>query len=773
MIDLNSILEDVKNGKLHSVYKLENITHINEWVTMVLNLSDWNTEILQSVKMILTISNILYNNTSRNTLLLDDGVYDLLLEKYRMYNKDEFEVGAIPVRFDEDLLVHPKGGSNEVQVPWRIIEKAPDMFFYNDFIRNDHEYDFRYDSIPPWSIRLNDNTANRNVPHLDLELTGTLDKCKFVLNKDAIDKGVFDDPKVKVFERDFIGSHLRMGLIDLETQLTMIMELKYDGISIVGKVKNGVLVSACTRGDTANDKSADLTPFLGGYIFPRATEIDEEINIQFEAIITNLSMNKLQNMGLNYINGRNAIIGIAGRLDAAKFRDYVTLVPLKTDIMDSDNPKWHLDRLVEIEFLNKYFAREVNLKYSIIQGDYVSILYQVNKYMQEAEYMRQFIPFMYDGIVVSYYGEEIRQELGRKNFINKYSMAIKFNPMAVDTVFLGYKYTIGMNGVITPMIYYRPVEFYGAVHDHSSGHSYARFKELALKPGDIIRVTYTNDVMPYVDKLDIEANNSNPNHPVEFITNCPVCGCEISISQSQKQAICPNPNCHGRKVALMTNMVSKLGFVGFSTEYITDIIENTGIESLSDLLRLTAEDVRFLGPNLSVAFYDKIREFLTKPIYDYNLMGAMGFTNIAAAKWKIILNKVSLVDIVYENGETLLPKLTGVKSIGKATAITIIQERMYHFKDLELILGMKNLIPTLNMTGGKKIRFTGIRDSELCKRLNDMGHDAGEGTVTKDTDILVVPAEGHVSKKSQTAAKYGIPIIAYKDFVNNLDSYLS
>jgi hypothetical protein len=53
-----------------------------------------------------------------------------------------------------------------------------------------------------------------------------------------------------------------------------------------------------------------------------------------------------------------------------------------------------------------------------------------------------------------------------------------------------------------------------------------------------------------------------------------------------------------------------------------------------------------------------------------------------------------------------------------------------------------------------------------------MGHDAGEGTVTKDTDILVVPAEGHVSKKSETAAKYGIPIIAYKDFVNNLDSYI-
>jgi NAD-dependent DNA ligase len=283
-------------------------------------------------------------------------------------------------------------------------------------------------------------------------------------------------------------------------------------------------------------------------------------------------MSKLQELGLNYINGRNAIIGIAGRLDASRFRDYVTLVPLKTDIMDSDNPKWHLDRLVEIEFLNKYFAREVNLKYSIIQGDYVSILYQVNKYMQEAEYMRQFIPFMYDGIVVSYYGEEIRQELGRKNFINKYSMAIKFNPMAVDTVFLGYKYTIGMNGVITPMIYYRPVEFYGAIHDHSSGHSYARFQELALKPGDIIRVTYTNDVMPYVDKLDIEANRSNQNHPVMFITHCPVCGCEISISQSQKQAICPNPNCHGRKVALMTNMVSKLGFVGFSTEYITDII---------------------------------------------------------------------------------------------------------------------------------------------------------------------------------------------------------
>ena len=44
----------------------------------------------------------------------------------------------------------------------------------------------------------------RNVSHKYPSLVGTLDKVKFVMDNDAIQKGVYDDSNVKVFERDFL-----------------------------------------------------------------------------------------------------------------------------------------------------------------------------------------------------------------------------------------------------------------------------------------------------------------------------------------------------------------------------------------------------------------------------------------------------------------------------------------------------------------------------------------------------------------------------------------
>ena len=39
------ILNELKEGKLEAVYKIENISEVNNYVQMVLQLEDWNQEI--------------------------------------------------------------------------------------------------------------------------------------------------------------------------------------------------------------------------------------------------------------------------------------------------------------------------------------------------------------------------------------------------------------------------------------------------------------------------------------------------------------------------------------------------------------------------------------------------------------------------------------------------------------------------------------------------------------------------------------------------------
>ena len=248
--------------------------------------------------------------------------------------------------------------------------------------------------------------------------------------------------------------------------------------------------------------------------------------IKFEAIITYDNLARIaQQFGKVYKNARVAIIGILGSRDARMYRDFITLVPIRTGGLNFTDP------VQEIEFLNTYYSNGVGMRYAVLtSSDYTTLLYRVKRFKDEAEYMRRYLGFMYDGVVINYADPDVKRNLGRQNSIDLWSMAIKFNALEKNTYFYGYKYTIGQDGRITPMAYFAPVEFNGSIHDKTTVHSYKRFKDLGLKIGDIVSIKYVNDVICYLSKPDITYNRENPNPVLEFPTHCPSCGSPLMFS---------------------------------------------------------------------------------------------------------------------------------------------------------------------------------------------------------------------------------------------------
>ena len=124
----------------------------------------------------------------------------------------------------------------------------------------------------------------RNTAHKYPQLVGTLDKAKFTLDCEAREKGVYEKDNVQIFERDFLRKHVQEGYVD-PNNITLVLELKYDGVSVEGEVTDQVL-SARTRGDTGIDKASDITPILAGYPFVNARGYKiEPFGMKFEAII--------------------------------------------------------------------------------------------------------------------------------------------------------------------------------------------------------------------------------------------------------------------------------------------------------------------------------------------------------------------------------------------------------------------------------------------------------------------------------------------------------
>lgn len=724
-------------------------------VELINNNSGWRQLQCECTDLILKISNIAYNNTSLDVLPLDDGIYDQLLESYKKYNPN-YQIGSTPIVFEENA------GNEFAKSKEMIIgltnEEIDSKLYINDIYNQFTKRDPRLKTIG-YSID-REPIAKRliNTPHKYPELVGTLDKCKFVLNNDAIEKEVFDKASVQVFERDFIQKHLDTGVIKFDEVFDMIGELKYDGISVEADICGDTIISARSRGDTGEDIATDLTPILGGYKFPNAINVPKDITfgIKFEAVITKYDLQTMSRVrNKSYKNCRNAIIGLFSSSDAYRFVDYITLMPLATSL--------DMDRITELEFLNKYYNSGQYNRYVTFKGNYMQILFQVKEFTESAELARKALPYLIDGVVISYTGKDKIETLGRQNSVNKYSIAIKFNPKKVRTTFLGYTYSVGKSGDVIPMVHFKPCEFIGTIHDKTTAHSYQRFKDLNLHVGDQIDIEYVNEVICYVTKPDTEYNRNTQEPLAQFITNCPYCGSALAQSDSGKSIKCVNINCSERNVMRMIDMIDRLGFKDFSEESVRAL----GIKSFSELMNITLEQCGILGLLNARKFMEQISVLKTKPIYDYKLLSALGFDGMASEKWKVILQKLTITDIATLSNEELYDKLISINSIGGAIANTVCNDRIMYKADIDIILSMNNIIISKGLESGRKIAFSGFRDQNLIELLNNAGFDASDSySVTKKTYCLIVSDLNMQSSKTEKAKKFGIPIMTIQQFLD-------
>lgn len=780
---INNIFDRIMIGDA-SVITSENIRFMNEQAMEIYNIPQLDPKQVEGLKKIIMICNVLYNRTDMTVLPIEDGFYDLLLEKYKSYDKN-FQVGSAVVEFRNFI-------EKDLDSPQKIAKPA--VSFVNLNNQKDETHQFIFDKLmrrgqpilnredfkpnPPLPQSAPISKRTHDTVHNHPTLVGTLDKAKFVLNQDAIDAGVFNDPNVAVLERDFFMKHVVAGIYSPLDEIEVVVELKYDGISVEADCTNEVL-SARTRGDTGIGEAADISPILEHYPFKHADSMigHDPIGVKFEAIMTKTNLARFNQVrGRSYANCRTAIVGLFGASDAYLFRDYITLIPLA---IDRDNIPYITNRLEEIEFMNKLFVSHGQpLRYCYFKGTIAEVLFLIKAFWDEAKIARDYLDFMYDGIVVSYLNENIRQELGRKNYINKFSMAVKFDALEKQTIFRGYTYEVGQHGNITPMIHYDPVEFIGTIHTKSSGSSFNRFQSLGLKYGDVISVEYRNDVMPYVSRVECEANRNNPNPVIQFTDKCPVCGSPLVITDSGKTAICPNNDCPGRSIQRMVNMFAKLNIKGFA-DATFKALEKNHLYELADVTKKEAQVL--LGEVDGSNFFYEMCKLITEPQKDFVVMASLGFTSLGYKKWESILQKIRVRDIqklfIDSNNDWAKFKFNLMQALNMKSCVTIdtiVNEWNFFVKDIDFILTKMQLIDSFGQSNDDKIqiRCTGFRNPQLIEQLNNLGFDADDSSsVTKKTKFLLVPYAGYNSGKTAKAQSIpGIQILTKDQFVDNFET---
>ena len=758
-INLSSIYARFASGDIKIMP--QEMVYIKELVNYCIQSQAIPADKITDIQNVVRICNVVYNNQANGIPVIDDDSYDKIIVLMRKSNID-VPVGSLPVQLDDVKMQKTSQNDKallDTQGRLVIAQKVPNfknMLFWNSLTTNITP-PMNEDYIRDTTVVSQVKKRVREVPHA-YDMCGTLDKAKYVLNYDAQCAGAYVDRTVNILERDFFEANIRSGNIN-PNFLNVLVSLKYDGVSIEATIVDDKIVRACSRGDTGANKATDYTEVFEGYTFPRATQAglktNGEIGIKFEAILTLDAYKVLRDeYGKNYANLRNGVAGLLNGLDARRFRDFLTLVPLESSLT--------VDRISEVEFLNKYYSRGIDFRCEYFAGTYAEVLFKIKKYVEEAESLREYMKFIYDGVVVELVNPVIRQKLGKHGSIPNYAIAVKFNPMKRVTTFLYYKYSVGQDGIITPIAYFDQVEFFGGVHDHASAHSYERFKQLNLRPGDKVILTYVNDVMPYLTKAPDSMQVPNNNPPIPFPTTCPSCGSPLGVSDSEKSAVCINLACPSRSKARLTNCLAKLGVKDISEETVSDLVDTfhiTKLKDFYDVIERKEELIKLVGPAKALSLSLQLKAIQNECNYfDYQYIGALGFDNLAVKTWKIIMEQFSfdrLVHAIADRSE--LDHLTAIHGIGPISVDTIREELNFFAEDIKFIYGTFKYQKS-KWNGGKKqmaIRFSGIRDANLVNKLTEMGYDADpDSSVTKDTVMLIVPYVGFSSGKVSKAFKY-------------------
>jgi hypothetical protein len=183
-----------------------------------------------------------------------------------------------------------------------------------------------------------------------------------------------------------------------------------------------------------------------------------------------------------------------------------------------------------------------------------------------------------------------------------------------------------------------------------------------------------------------------------------------------------------------------------------------------------------LGTADSAAMKQIISSMYNDTWNDYMIMGALGFSGLSRKKWQAILQHATVAEFqtAFNAGFDVFRDFVICLNLTPAITKTLIEQWEFFAQDIQFIVTTMHLIDTKGnqITYKKQIRFTGFRNPQLCEQLNTAGYDADDGSITKKTDILLVPYAGFTSTKVDKALKYGAQVIPVQQFLDNTNLYL-
>jgi DNA ligase (NAD+) len=532
---------------------------------------------------------------------------------------------------------------------------------------------------------------------------------------------------------------------------------KIDGLALTLTYKNGILVSALTRGKRINGLTYGNSVLKNAsriYGIPHKIKHTSPVEVRGEVYMPESFLNTANEMRLlqnksPFENARNAAAGILRNEEAAginllKFVAYSVFNPEKS--------------LYEDDFFKFTSYSEALLHLN-------SLSFETPKFLKESlkslslQILHNFIDsnsfeFPTDGVVITFDQFSAHRSLGTNNSHPFYSAAFKFEDELAETTLTNIEWTATRTGRIVPTFVFNPVRLEGTTVSRATGHNYANVVKVNARVGDKVEVYKANMIIPQVRRL---TQKNNFDKAFNLIERCP--SCFSRVSYNLVDALCNNSSCLAKIVNQLINACNRKNWDidGMGESLAEALVERNYVCSLADLFKLREVSLtelanikmseKRLGESSASKLIANIDKAKTKSWT--TTLHALGCPGLGEPECKEIASKWSLQDLL-EN-KALTEELTKIKGVGAKTAANFCSwletNRLWLLRlkplgvntEKEINNPITNSLLNSSALSGKTVVITGkhsVPRQVLEKLVIEYG-GCISSTVSKNTDILV------------------------------------
>ena len=506
----------------------------------------------------------------------------------------------------------------------------------------------------------------------------------------------------------------------------MLAQPKYDGISANF---DGTILATRGDGEIGEDIS-DKLPLIEleapNYTGQLNRPARGEIVIRKDDF-ANLYSHIYKKGGGVYKNSRNAVAGIMGLKDI------------------SDMIRQHAKLT-----LADYSLVSFKIKFSELSGRFAEIIETVEA-----------LPYPTDGVVFKLADTAYSESLGATSHHPRGQIAFKFSGIRRKTKLLAVEWSFGKNA-LTPVAELEPVEIGGVTIKRATLHNAQNIIDMDIQIHDEVTVERAGDVIPYIVSREPGEERINA-----MITNCP--GCGSTLVRRGPELCCVNPECFETNLQKLTAAVKNFGIEQLGEPTIRKMMLSLGVKKLSDIFKLTQNQLLKLDNFAEKSAANLYREIDTaKHVADYQFLAALNIPNIGLDIAKILLKHFKLEELSTLSEDELL----NVPGIGEKRAKAIVEILHSEAQEINDLLATVEVSKTAqnSSTTRPTICFTGKMPEKRSFYENlaaEHGYEAVD-SVSQSLSLLVTADISSNSSKTGKAKKLGIPIVELQDFLRQL-----